>query len=195
MLRRLSFQLSYYRRPPWDTGISPPELIQFIRDHAPGRAIDIGCGTGTNVITLALAGWKVTGVDYAPRAVHLAKKKIKAAKMQAEVSVSDATRLDGIRGPFDLALDIGCFHNLTMEHQGKYLEQLERILAPGGFWLMYGSLRSEADDASFGLSEAEISRISSRLALLSRQDGVDDQRHWSSAWFLFQKATSPTQPG
>ena len=66
LLRRLEFQYLYFHRPPWDTGMSPPELMEFIETHEPGRAIDIGCGTGTNVITLAKAGWQVTGVEFAP---------------------------------------------------------------------------------------------------------------------------------
>ena len=75
LFRRFLFHYWYFRQPPWDTGISPPELLEFIQNHRAGRAIDIGCGTGTNVITLAQAGWDVTGVDFAPRAIKLAQQK------------------------------------------------------------------------------------------------------------------------
>lgn len=187
LLRRLSFHYWYFRQPPWDTGISPPELLEFIKNQPPGRAIDIGCGTGTNVITLARAGWKVRGVDFAPRAIQLAKQKIRNSGVQAELSVRDATKLSGISGPFDFVLDIGCFHSFSQDDQTKYLEQLDRILALGGFWLMYGFCRPDADHVSPGLLEADISRISSRFNLLSRQNGFDDTRGKSSAWFLFLK--------
>ena len=73
MFRRLAFNIWYFRKPPWDSGISPPELLEFIRTRPAGKAIDLGCGTGTNVITLAKAGWQVTGVDFALRAIHMAK--------------------------------------------------------------------------------------------------------------------------
>jgi ubiquinone/menaquinone biosynthesis C-methylase UbiE len=189
VLQRLFFQFSYYRRPPWDTGISPPELLEFIESHPPGRAIDIGCGTGTNVITLARSGWIVTGVDFVPRAVHLARQKIKAAAVQAEISVNDATKLNGIPGPFDLALDIGCFHGLAQADQEKYLDQLDRILAPNGFWLMYGFFRPHALPAPPGFVEADIERTSTRLTLLSRRDGFDKGER-SSAWFRFQRNRS-----
>lgn len=186
MLQRLFFQLRYYRRPPWDTGISPPELIEFIQNHAPGRAIDLGCGTGTNVLTLARAGWQVTGVDFAPRAIRLAREKIQAVRLPAEVAVGDVTRLRGIRGPFDLALDIGCFHSLGQSDQLKYLTQLDHILAPQGFWLMYGFFRSDEEHAPPGLREVDIRLISTRLDLLSRRDGLEQGKR-PSAWFLFQK--------
>ncbi|RPJ19212.1 MAG: class I SAM-dependent methyltransferase, partial [Chloroflexi bacterium] len=111
LFRRLLFHYWYFRQPPWDTGVSPPELLEFIQEHKPGCAIDIGCGTGTNVITLARAGWKVTGVDFAPRAVKIAREKVGKAGIQAELLVRDATKLEGINGLFDLAFDLGCFHS------------------------------------------------------------------------------------
>lgn len=187
LFRRLLFDYWYYRQPPWDTGISPPELLEFIETHKPGRAIDIGCGTGTNVITLATAGWKVTGVDFAPRAIKLAHQKLNKANVQAELFVKDATRLGGINGPFDLAFDLGCFHSLPHDAKPEYVKQLNRVLTPNGFWLMYGFLNSDTGHARHGLSEGEIQRISAQLTMLSRQDGYDDHGQKSSAWFLFQK--------
>lgn len=186
LLRRLLFHYWYFRQPPWDTGITPPELLEFIENHTPGRAIDIGCGTGTNVITLAQAGWQVTGVDFAPRAISMAKRKLKEAKIHADLQVNDATKLYGIEGPYDLAFDLGCFHGITPDGQAKYLEQLDKILAPGGFWLMYGFLKPDTDHASPGLAEVDLDRIQSLLTLLSRRDGWDN-RDRPSAWFLFQK--------
>jgi SAM-dependent methyltransferase len=135
VFRRLLFHYWYFGQPPWDTGVSPPELLEFIQTHKAGRAIDIGCGTGTNVVTLARAGWRVIGVDFAPRAISLAKRKLNAENVRAELRVADATKLDGINGPFDLAFDLGCFHSLPSTMQPKYLDQLERILAPDG-WIL-----------------------------------------------------------
>lgn len=195
MLRRLFFQLWYFRRPPWDTCVSPPELLEFIESHPAGRAIDLGCGTGTNVITLARAGWRVTGVDYAPRAIALARRKLKQAGIPADVQVNDVTQLKRISGPFDLAFDLGCYHGISQDGRAGYLQQLDRILAPGGFWLMYGFFRTEADEHLNGLTDAEITRISSRLTVLSRREGIDDNRHRASAWFLFQKKTIPGEVG
>lgn len=187
LFRRILFQYMYFRQPPWDTGISPPELLDFIKTHHPGRAIDIGCGTGTNVITLVKAGWKVTGVDFAPRALKLAKRKLNQVGVQAKLFLKDATQLQGINGPFDFAFDLGCFHGMSQNGKPKYLNQLDRILAPNGFWLMYGFLKSDPLQTGSGLLEADIDLILSRLTLLSRRDGFDKGAR-SSAWFLFQKS-------
>lgn len=186
LFRRLLFHYWYFGQPPWDTGVSPPELLEFIQEHKPGRAIDIGCGTGTNVVTLARAGWEVTGVDFAPRAIKLARQKVDQAGVQADLSVRDATKLEGIKGSFDLAFDLGCFHGISQDGKLEYLKQLDWILAPNGFWLMYGFLKPATAHAAPGLGEADLSRISSRLTLRSRRDGFDEGRGRSSAWFLFQ---------
>ena len=187
LFRRLLFQYWYFGQPKWDTGVSPPELLEFIQEHTCARAIDIGCGTGTNVMTLAKAGWQVTGVDFAPRAIQLASRKIEEAGVRAELFVNDATKLRGISGPYDFALDIGCFHGIPKDGQSKYLQQLDRILAPNGFWLMYGFSKSDSQHAGPGLVEADFEHIVSHLTLVSRRDGFDDKRDRPSAWFLFQK--------
>ena len=187
LFRRLLFHYWYFGQPKWDTGVSPPELLDFIQKHGPGRAIDIGCGTGTNVITLARAGWQVTGVDFAPRAIQLAKRKVKDAGVPAELIVNDATKLIGISGPYDFALDIGCFHGIPKDGQTKYLKQLERILVTDGFWLMYGFFKPDMQHAGPGLVEADMNLISSQLTLVTRRDGFDDKRERPSAWFLYQK--------
>ena len=184
LLRRIHFNFWYFRSPPWDSGISPPELFDFISKHPAGRAIDLGCGTGTNVITLVQKGWQVVGIDFAPRAIQIAKSKIKSANVQADLRVGDATQLNGIDGPFDLALDMGCFHGIGKKPE--YLTQLNRVLAPDGYWLMYGIFNSP--QLGHGLVAADIELIQAQgFRLLWRKDGMD-KRERPSAWFLFQKS-------
>jgi 2-polyprenyl-3-methyl-5-hydroxy-6-metoxy-1,4-benzoquinol methylase len=187
-LRRLQFNLWYFRNPPWDSGITPPELFEFIQSHPAGRAIDIGCGTGTNVITLAKTGWQVTGFDFAARAIQLAKRKAKKANIHANLFTDDATRMKNVTGQFDLALDLGCFHSL--ENKADYLTQLDRILAPNGFWLMYGFMNQDAQPTALGLADSDLDMISAQaFTLLTRRNGFD-KRERPSAWFLYQKVTS-----
>ncbi len=188
MLRRLNFNFWYFFRPPWDSGISPPELLDFIDTHQAGRAIDLGCGTGTNVITLVQRGWQVTGIDFAPRAIQLARRKLKDARLVASLSVGDVTRLDGPSGPFDLALDLGCFHGIA--NREAYLAGLNRLVVPSGHWLMYGFFRSNPEQAGPGLTEADLRLIETHgFHLLSRKDGVD-KREKPSAWFLYQRTAT-----
>jgi SAM-dependent methyltransferase len=186
LLRRLLFDLWYFQRPPWDSGISPPELMEFIQNNQPGRAIDLGCGTGTNIITLAKNGWQVTGVDFAPHAVSIARRKIQAAGVIADLHVSDVTRLDGINGPFDFVLDLGCFHGLQANEKSGYINQLKRICAPKAMWLLYGFFKETDMTRGPGMVSIDLDKILAGFDLVSRQDGVD-RRERPSAYFLFRR--------
>jgi SAM-dependent methyltransferase len=190
-LRRLSFLFWYTRRAPWDSGIVPPEVEAFIREHpagrtlrqAQGRALDLGCGTGTSSLALARAGWDVTGVDFVPRAIKSAKQKAKSGGIFVDFRVDDVTRLRGISGPFDLVLDIGCFHGLAAGQKLRYLDNLASLLAPGGTWLLYGFFKPEESPGP-GFIPADLVRASSRLTLVRRRDGTDKNDR-PSAWFWF----------
>lgn len=186
-MKKFFFNLRYWRNnAPWDSGVSPPELLDFIEQHPAGRAIDLGCGTGTNVITLAQHGWEATGVDFAPRAIRIAKRKARKAKVKVDLRVGDVTELHDIQGQFDFALDMGCFHNMGAQKQA-YLDRLDTLLAPGGYWLLYAHLVSEeSPDSSHALLPEDVEGLAARFQLVSRTDTLDSVGR-NSIWALFQK--------
>ena len=186
MIRWLEFTLWYLgRRPPWDTGISPPELMAFIGQHPPGRALDLGCGTGTNARTLAQHGWRVTGVDFAHPAIRQAQRKARQAGVGKGIDfrTGDVTRLDGVGGPFDLILDIGCYHGLSAHDRQVYRDNLSRLLAPDGTVLLYLHLRDDRE--GHGLPESELGMFAPALRLERREDGMDGQRR--SVWVTLRR--------
>jgi len=185
-LRWITYNLWYFRKPPWESGIVPPEVSQFITEHPPGRALDLGCGTGTSSIALARAGWQVTGVDFSIRAIRLARRKAKQAQVFVDFQIGDVTSLDNLVSPFNLILDIGCFHNLPHNQQAVYTENLNRLLTPGGYFLLYGIWKSNPSVTGPGLGENAINNLCSQFAIISRQDGKDRQR--PSIWLTFHKA-------
>jgi 2-polyprenyl-3-methyl-5-hydroxy-6-metoxy-1,4-benzoquinol methylase len=76
MMQRWFFELRYlFRRTPWDTGITPPEVVAFLDRTPPGRALDLGGGTGTNAVEMARRGWEVTAIDFSSRAVLAARRR------------------------------------------------------------------------------------------------------------------------
>jgi SAM-dependent methyltransferase len=187
MLRKIWFSLSYYLNPTWDTGVSPPELLNFIDTHQPGKALDIGCGTGTNVITLAKSGWQVTGVDYAPRAIRIARKKAHRNAVKARFLQDEVDHLDSISGSFDLILDMGCFHSLRQKERVKYIKNIDLLLSPAGTYLLYVFFKDQHKERGPGVTEDDIIRLSKTLKLFRRTDGTEHGLR-SSAWFNFNKS-------
>jgi SAM-dependent methyltransferase len=125
MWRRLSYAAAYRTgRTPWDTGMTPPEVVGMIEgaEALPvGRALDLGCGTGTNVAYLAELGWDATGGEADGRAFEAARDRLSSVD-GARAFRGDVTRLDRIpiEGIFDLVLDIGCFHSIAPGRRDAY---------------------------------------------------------------------------
>src|SRR5574341_421543 len=137
-VKRLFFALWYLLfKPPWDSGIPAPELVRAIANRPPGRALDLGCGTGTNVRYLAEHGWQATGIDFAPNAIAKARRKL--GHLSATLLVGDTTQLERLPlpGPFDLALDMGCFPSLSDAGRKRYAAGLKRWMALGSLYLLY----------------------------------------------------------
>lgn len=188
MMRKLWFNLANFQKPVWDTGISPLELINFITTHAPGRALDLGCGTGTNEITLAKHGWCVTGVDFSRRAIHIAKKKAQQNNVQVDFRIEDVTRLDAITGKFDLILDMGCYHSLPLAKHPSYISKIDQLLADTGTLLLYLFFKSPQNSIGPGASETEIQFITQKFKLADRKDSTERGLR-PSAWFTLKRYT------
>jgi len=144
---RLRYFWSYLRgKPPWDSRVVPPEIQDWIEaveagGIAPGRALDLGCGTGTTALYLGAHGWETVGVDYMHLPIWEARRRARQHKLNQRVRfyVGDVTRLSFLpdHPPFDLAVDVGCLHNLDAEQQRSYASHLTRLLAPGATYLLY----------------------------------------------------------
>ena len=128
--RWLNFTMRYLGNPRWDTGVSPPELMDFLASNPAGCALDIGCGTGTNLVTMAEAGWEVTGVDMIPIAVGEARTKLRKANLAGRVIWGNVSQSLKLRGNYDFILDMGCYHSLSFQDREKYQQNIRAWLKP-----------------------------------------------------------------
>ena len=174
----------YLRKPRWDTGVTPPEVMAFLGSRSPGRALDLGCGTGTNAITLAQHGWQVTGVDFVSSAIQQARRKARQAGVSIDFRQGDVTHLPGVTGPFDLVLDIGCFHSLPPQAKQTYAQNLPGLLAKPGTFLMYGFFK-DPGVSRVGLETSDLDLLATYLRLAQRQDGTERGAR-PSVWLTYR---------
>ena len=165
---------------PWDTEISPPELLEAISGPdalPPGRALDIGCGTGTNSLTLARLGWQVLGVDFAEPAI--ARANIKAENEQQEIARAggsvrflraDVTCLEAPSIPYNLVFDLGCLNGIPYTLRSNYARIVAEQAALGALFLGYTHLPNPDRKGPIGCTPEEIEELFGRAFILERQE-------------------------
>ncbi|MBI5957148.1 MAG: class I SAM-dependent methyltransferase [Chloroflexi bacterium] len=201
-LRRwLRFVWLYGRgKTPWDSGIVPPEIVAWIAQAEsagipPGRALDLGCGTGTTSVYLAAHGWQTVGVDFVPQAIRRARRKASEQGLNGRVTfrradVSHPAFLQH-EGGFNLVIDVGCLHGLTPDQRSAYAGHLIRLTEPGAIFLLYAFLPGPSRDGrrQIGIDMAELnSRLGPAFEIIANVQGEDTTITRPSAWITLQRS-------
>ena len=194
LIPSVSFRLMYrLGLTPWDSGIPPPELIEVIegaRRLPTGRALDLGCGTGTTTIYMATNGWQAIGVDFVPAAIRAARAKAVATRLAVAFLVGDVTRLRElpIEPGFDLLFDQGCFHSLPETAQPAYAGEVTRVARSGATDLLYafGRRSGERRRRFFpkGVTPDEVRARFSEFELVEARPGTDP---FGSHWYTMRR--------
>lgn len=144
MVRSWAYDLMYRTWVPWDSIGVRQDLVALLgqADIDPGRyprSIDLGCGTGANVVFLAQQGFESWGVDFSEVAIRKARKRAEDAGVEPQLVVGDltASRLDGIDGAFDLLVDFGTLDDLTGDSRQKMAQTITRLSRAGSVFLEY----------------------------------------------------------
>ena len=185
---------------PWDTNRHDKNLEQALADGAisPGRAFDLGCGTGSNAVWLVQRGFTVTGSDISPTAIERARIRAKNAGVDIAFAVADFLTDDGVAGPFDLVFDRGCFHSFPEpEEQDQFVQRVSDRLDEGGGWIsLIGSTDGpDRDEGPPRRSAAWItSTVEPRFEILSLRDTVfdNDQDDPPRAWVCVMRRRGTT---
>jgi ubiquinone/menaquinone biosynthesis C-methylase UbiE len=117
--------------------------IGFIREHAAGPDIlDIGCGNGYTLISLArtMEG-NLVGLDFSPNMIDGARtltERFKADVLTRPVfETADVRRLPYPDGSFDTVISERLIFNLpSRADQEATIREVRRVLRPGGRYLM-----------------------------------------------------------
>ncbi len=135
---------------PWNIETPPDALVELIESGKvkPCKTIDFGCGAGNYAIYLASVGFDVTGIDISPSAIKTAKENAKKKRVKCNFLVADVLGdLDEVKQTFDFAYDWELLHHTYPEKRKKYVENVYRILNPGGIYL---SVCFSEKDPQFG---------------------------------------------
>jgi 2-polyprenyl-3-methyl-5-hydroxy-6-metoxy-1,4-benzoquinol methylase len=99
----------------------------------PCRVLDLGCGGGQTSILLARRGYAVSGIDFAPTAIELARANARAAQVEVDFHIADCLDLSTMQaGTFDLAIDNHTLHCLIGDDRDRFVVEIAHLLRPGG---------------------------------------------------------------
>jgi SAM-dependent methyltransferase len=161
----------------------PAELSALVEgsDALPaGRALDVGCGTGTQAVYLARNGWQVTGVDAVDRPLARARARADAARVIVDWIKADVTRLADLAPArltpgFTLVFDRGCFHGLSESERAACAAAVTALAAPGATLLLMAFAPNRIPGAPAGLEESEVVGRFDAWELVSAQPDSGDE--------------------
>ncbi len=114
---------------PWAHDEPTLFLSEICRRRKPGRALDIGCGAGTDSVFLAAQGWQVTALDFMPKALEYTQKRATEAGVSVRAVEADITEWQP-DGRYDLVLDHGLLHNMDPVRHAAYRKTVLAALGP-----------------------------------------------------------------
>lgn len=122
-------QIKRYLNPPSDTAF-PLEYAYWLLGDVRGKtALDLGCGSGENIVALVERGARVIGIDVSPELIALARQRLALAKLEATVQVGSAYDTGLPDACVDVIFCIALVHHLDIERVRK---EMRRVLAGDG---------------------------------------------------------------
>jgi len=145
-----------------------PLLIEAAMPLAPGRALDLACGTGRNAIWLAEHGWEVTAVDGASEAIEILQARARERGLKIKAVLADLEKEEFEIEPSSWDLIADCYYL-----QQNLFEPMKRGIKPGGIVISIVHI-SEAGQPQtpHSLRPGELERFFKGWGILHHQEGL-----------------------
>ena len=136
-----------FRAQSW--GQYPPEyLIRLVarnfysRDRRSVHFLDLGCGPGACTWYLARERFRVSGIDGSETAIRLARERLTAEKLEADLRAGDYVALPWANATFDGVIDNASLYCNHFEDCRRAVAEVRRVLKPGGSFFSFNFTRS-----------------------------------------------------
>ena len=164
------------------------DVVSFVFRNAPKDVppkaiaiLEVGCGTGPNVIFAAQEGFAAHGIDGSKTAVALARKRLADLGLTADLRLGDFTDLPYQDGSFDLVIDRAALTHTDPRALVVALREIRRVLKRGGKFLFtpFGDSHTSFSSGAYlpsgarGKITAGAMKGVGQVTFLSRKDIAD----------------------
>jgi ubiquinone/menaquinone biosynthesis C-methylase UbiE len=176
-------QIDRYLNPPADTPYGLEYAFHLLGDVRGKTVLDLGCGTGENIIPMVERGARVIALDISPDLIAIAQKRLADANLEASVTVGSAYETGLPDESVDTIFCMALIHHLDIK---LVRDEMWRILRKGGvvilsepirFSKVYAWLRSLLP-ASEDVSEYEHPLTREELATMIQPFKVEGTRYF-----------------
>lgn len=94
------------------------------------RLLEIGIGTGTDLLQFARGGAIVTGIDITPRSIEISRRRFQVYGLSGEFALGDAENLSFPSASYDVVYSFGVLHHTP--DTTRAVGEIHRVLKPGG---------------------------------------------------------------
>ena len=96
-----------------------------------GRLLNLGCAHGPDFLPFT-QNFQLYGVDFSREMLRFARKYSQKFNFFVNLSLADVNALPFHGEKFDWAISVATYHHITGKDQLPALEELRRVLKPGG---------------------------------------------------------------
>lgn len=119
--------------------------LPFLKSASVKTLLDLGCGTGNDVLRLVQQGFTVIGVDFSDEAVQQGRSKAEKLGLSAQFVVADmAKRLPFNSATFDAVMSNVAIHMFSDRITRKLFKEIRRIVRPNGLFVFHVNSTEDA---------------------------------------------------
>ena len=171
-----------YLNPQSNTAYALEFAYHLLGDVRDKTVLDLGCGSGENLVALAGRGANVLGMDISPDLVRLARQRLANAGKVASVSVATAYDTGIPDESVDVVFAIAVLHHLEIP---VVREEIRRILKKDGQFILsepirfsktlnklrtYLPARDEISSYEHPLNRSELDKVTQGFTVLAQRN-------------------------
>jgi len=180
-------QIDRYLNPPSDTPYGLEYAFHLLGDIRGKTVLDLGCGTGENIVPLVERGARVLGIDISPDLIALAQQRLRDTGLEATLRVGSAYDTGLESGRVDIIFCIALVHHLDIK---RVRDEMLRVLPRGGVVILKEPIRFSKTyaflrgllPAQENLSRFEHPMTREEIAAVTEGFEVQEARYFRLPW-------------